>query len=83
MFYEISAWNCQSLYVWASDKNDLKKYLDYLNDNRDINHYGYKTIPTKDWKDYESRGDILNCDESYWDDFMSDENNFSEISHFA
>ena len=71
MFYEIRAWNSQSLYVWASDETDVIKYVDWLNRNRDINVYSHYEIAEADVTD-DIINEAMSCDEPCWDDFMAE-----------
>ena len=68
-FYEITAYNTQALYFWGTEAN-AERYVDWLNRDREINVYSARAIPEADWAEYESRDDVLNGEEAYWDDFM-------------
>lgn len=70
MFYEIRAYNAQTLIAWASDANDVERYVDWLNRSRDIDLYAAREVAEADWPRYERRNDVLSMDEPEWDDFM-------------
>lgn len=59
-----------ALFVWSSDESKIEKYIDWLNRNRDINHYYAKEIAETEWAALEERSDLQNFDEVDWDEFM-------------
>ena len=67
MFYKIHAYNTESLIVWASSEADVDRYIDWLNRDRDVNHYAARAIGETGHDD----ACILSMDEPHWDDFMS------------
>ena len=73
MFYTLNAYNTQAIAVWASNKADVDRYVDWLNRDRDVNLYSAMPVDEDQQSEYESRSDFLSMDEPYWDDFMSDE----------
>lgn len=71
-FFQITAYNAQDLYFWGTEQ-DAARYVDWLNRDRDINHYSASAIPQADWAEYEGRDDVLSSEDAYWDEFMSDD----------
>ena len=70
-FYKIEAFNTAALYFWGTEE-DVDRYVDHLNRNREINVYGYRAIPEDQWEEYEGRDDVMNGEEAGWDDFIVD-----------
>lgn len=71
-FFEISAYNTPSIYVWG-DEHDVDRYVDWLNKGLEINLYAAGEVPEDQWDDLEAREDVMSMEEPYWDDFMEDE----------
>lgn len=71
-FYRLNAHNDHTVYFWGAEA-DAERYADWLNRDREINHYAATAIPEAEWSEYEGRDDITSGDEPGWDDFMSEE----------
>ncbi len=73
MFYNITAYNSNNLYVWASHSSDVDRYVDWLNRKREINLYAASVAPQDQWAALENNSEVMSCDEAYWDDFMDED----------
>lgn len=75
MFYRISAYNENAIIIWSSSTTNVLKYIEFLNRNREINHYQYEELGQEG---YEDKCD-LSCDEPHWDDFIKEELEREEV----
>ncbi len=66
MFYRITATNTTALYVWASNENDVVRYVAWLNLDRRDNVYSARRAD----ENMSARDDVMSCDEPDWDNFM-------------
>lgn len=72
MYYSITAHNAQSMIAWASNENDVDRYVDWLNRDREINVYYHAPAKADEITHIEGCGldGLISMDENNWDDFM-------------